>query len=444
MTRIGDPLVWRASRHPEHGVVSHYKYALSDDGSFEKDEWGPWVETLIPVNDPQTGEVHMQTVLRTDPMGVDLVKSYPDIKDDPGVEDWLEPSEWKMERVFNDIRRWNFYTDEEDDRHHKAWDVLRDWHHAHPLANDVLLGSSICVGGSCVDCPTSPMSWKDMWDAILRGTMNVEARQDVEPVLAKTVENESETFLHPCSKRVDREKLSSSANVVELNRVTSSHYTKKQQRIALLSEKGLGRSYVAKSIDTPGALFFIKLGHYEGEFKVGLARRTFDPEKDDVKGGNGVCAVEWFERKNKKEASWGRKPRFRLSILEYDARRKPIYSTSVESVSDFLPIEVKVTKGSAPSSASNEPSLSQDCMDTLRSYMKGAYSSDDDHEDDSARMQEHDPNDEKKVKGTMRGKCKVEHGTSSEDDSSYVPDESEDEIDRKRVRKQPKRNASCN
>ena len=41
--RIGTPLVWRHMWSEEQGdVVVQYKMALSDEGSFEKDEWGPW------------------------------------------------------------------------------------------------------------------------------------------------------------------------------------------------------------------------------------------------------------------------------------------------------------------------------------------------------------------------------------------------------------------
>ena len=58
-------------------VCVQYKYALSDEGSFEKDEWGPWQEKLVDVEDSLTGEWKQQCVLRSDPAGVDLMRSYP-------------------------------------------------------------------------------------------------------------------------------------------------------------------------------------------------------------------------------------------------------------------------------------------------------------------------------------------------------------------------------
>ena len=60
INRIGAPLVWRHQWSEERQeVVVHYKMALSDEASLEKDEWGPWVERLIEHNDPQTGRVEM-------------------------------------------------------------------------------------------------------------------------------------------------------------------------------------------------------------------------------------------------------------------------------------------------------------------------------------------------------------------------------------------------
>lgn len=223
----------------------------------------------------------------------------------------------------------------------------------------------------------------------------------------------TDEFLDPTSKTVDREKLSSSVNIVELNRVTSSRYTKKSQRVSLLNEKGRGGSYICKNINKPGALFFIKLAHYEGELRVGLARRTFDSEKD--KPELESYAVEWFERKNKREASWGKKPGFRQAIVGYDPKRKPIISTSIEALEDFLPIEVQVNKGKANVANENEPSLSQDCMDSLRMHMNGVPSTDEEEEVESGEEEE---------SGSERESC-----TSSDEESD------EESADNKRKRK---------
>ena len=118
------------------------------------------------------------------------------------------------------------------------------------------------------------------------------------------------------------------------------------------------------NISTEGALFLIKLENPEGEFAVGLGRRAFDPEMDDATSQS--FAIEWFERKNKRVASWGKQPGFCLAIADYDARRRPIIMCSLEKVCNFLPVAVKVTPSTE---GSDEPSLSQDCMLALREYM---------------------------------------------------------------------------
>lgn len=431
MNRIGDPLVWKTSRHPEHGVVSHYKYDLSATDSFEKDEWGPWLERSVPMNDPETGEVRMMKVLRTDPKGVDLVKSFPSIHDDPGVEDWNDPSVWSSHRVFSDMHKWKFYgTNGEDTRYREEWDCLRDWHCSHPCATDIKIGDALPLTDDCIIQTSPPMSWSEMWDVIIKGTVRTPVTHGLEKPtqnvshVGMSESHQTEEFLDPLSKRVDREKLASSVNIVELNRVTHGRYTKEQQRVALLGEKAAGGSYVSKNIHVPGALFFIKLAHHEGEFNVGLARRTFDSKRDQEEEGACSYTVEWFERKNKRELSWGRQPGFRLCIIKYDARRKPIFSTSVEALEDFLPIQVKLTrKGSINA---NEPSVSQDCMNALREYMKSSSSCGEELRSESSKA---DDSNESISEGSYQDE-------DEEESSAYS--EQSDNDGAKRVRKAPK------
>lgn len=118
----------------------------------------------------------------------------------------------------------------------------------------------------------------------------------------------------------------------------------------------MGDTYVSRNIGVHGALFFVKLAHFEGELNVGLARRTFDSGSDSEQ--NRKYAVEWFERKKQKGCILGQEAGlYRLAVVEYDARRKPIYSTSVEPIRDFLPVEVHVTNRTRKGvSAMNEPS----------------------------------------------------------------------------------------
>jgi len=127
----------------------------------------------------------------------------------------------------------------------------------------------------------------------------------------------------------------------------------------LLGESG--EQYLAKNMEVRGALFLIRLAHFEGELAVGLGRRSFDDSHDR----EGVeVAIEWFERKNKTRSDWGVRPSFRLAITSYNEKRRPVYATSVEKLSEFLPITVKNTGSKA------EPTLSSDCLTALRTYLK--------------------------------------------------------------------------
>ena len=109
----------------------------------------------------------------------------------------------------------------------------------------------------------------------------------------------------------------------------------------------------------------IGLKHAEGELAAGLGRRTFDAQYDDDSAEK--YDIAWFERKNKRVDEWGKQPGFRLTVANYDSRRRPIPQTSVESFSDFIPIAVQTTPATA---GSNEPSLSQDCLAALRAYLQ--------------------------------------------------------------------------
>jgi len=64
--RIDDPLVWRHTWQPAtQSVLVQYKYSLSDQASFEKDEWGPWINKVVQVNNPDTGAIESKEVLRS-------------------------------------------------------------------------------------------------------------------------------------------------------------------------------------------------------------------------------------------------------------------------------------------------------------------------------------------------------------------------------------------
>lgn len=116
-------------------------------------------------------------------------------------------------------------------------------------------------------------------------------------------------------------------------------------------------------------LFFVKLNHAEGEFALGLARRTFNMEKD-IPGQE--YEVQWFVRKGKR-ASWGMQPAFKLAS-GVDRQRRSVLHCDVVPIDAFADIPVEVTRSSA--ARKNSPVLSKNCMAVLRSLVLGSAESD--------------------------------------------------------------------
>ena len=167
----------------------------------------------------------------------------------------------------------------------------------------------------------------------------------------------------PCSsKRADRESISKSMSAAVLNAVTDSNYTDADRRIEMLKD---GKGYIQANIDIREACFFIRLAHHEGEFAVGLGRRTFDAALDNL--AENLYEIEWYERKGKTRASWGLQPAFRWSVGGYNNKRKPFPMTSIEQLASFVPVGVELT----PKSSGNAPVLTKACMAALRSFMAG-------------------------------------------------------------------------
>lgn len=377
MRPIGDPLVWRHRWCPEQQKVIHqYKYALSDEATFLRDEWGPWLKVEVTCNDDYTGELCKKEVLRSDPKGVELVQSYPDIKDFPGMEEWLDMETWKANQVFSHLQKWKFHRD--SCAALASWDELNTWHKAHQNSNeDIDLGEPINLPSASFS--TTPLSWTQMWDIILHDVRQDELsskpggsskKEGCTKAGNSTAQKKTKAkFLHP-RERLDREALSRSTNLVELNRVTNPNWTEKQQRAAIACDRSHGESYLNDNFEKAGALFLIKLAHYEGEFNVGLGRRTFNDQMDCP--NESTYEVQWFERKSKKRCSWGTKPTFQFSKVACVGPKRMMHELTLESKDDFLPIAVDVTKSSKGTDC---PQLNQATMEGLRSYMRTATSS---------------------------------------------------------------------
>ena len=296
-------------------------------------------------------------VLRTNPAGVRLMHKYPDIGIDPGVTPWAEDSAWKRDKVFADLARWQ-YTQLSPNESHTAqsrWAALSRWHLSHPTSDTLVVGQHAQIGDG-LELRTPLLSWGEMWKVLKTHVVAAPARAGA-PVAAASAAAAGK-------RRVDRQALGASTSAAEVNIVTHPGYTERDRRIALLNDDEKGRTYLRDNIDKKNALFFIKLEHAEGELAVGLGRRTFDADLDNAAASS--YAIEWFERKNKRVESWGKQPGFRLAIESYDAKRRRIVQSSVETLNDFLPVAVQCTPTTA---GSDEPSLSQDCMAALRAYL---------------------------------------------------------------------------
>ena len=174
---------------------------------------------------------------------------------------------------------------------------------------------------------------------------------------------ETDVAAVPCrSRRADRESISKSLSAAVLNAVTDGDYTDADRHIAMLKD---GNGYVEANLDTHGMCFFIRLSHHEGEFAVGLGRRTFDAALDNP--SEKLYEIEWYERKSKNRQSWGQQPAFKLSIGGYSKKRKPYPLTSIEQLTSFVPVAVELT----PKSSDNAPVLTKACTAALRSFIAG-------------------------------------------------------------------------
>eukprot|EP00965_Chrysotila_dentata_P188982 6173064-Pleurochrysis_carterae.AAC.2 len=182
--KISVPLVWRylwdaAKKH----VLVQCKVPLADKATFEQYEWDPWEYKMVNHIDKATGttaqvqvssfrvvkvrgkfvrsHVKLRVLLfcvlsptlrsstlkcdlvgeRSTAHGVEIVRSYPDVKESPGVEDWLPQDKCSMSRVFDSMQRWAFADITEPatcDR--RQWESLHAWHTAYGTFDCIAMG----------------------------------------------------------------------------------------------------------------------------------------------------------------------------------------------------------------------------------------------------------------------------------------------------------------
>ena len=96
-------------------------------------------------------------VLCSDPKGVDLMHSYPNILDDPGFEDLIDNEMWKREDVMKGVKGWHFAYDNEASK--SSWEEVEQWHISHPTADSHVIGEMFLEE----EINTTPnLSWSQM------------------------------------------------------------------------------------------------------------------------------------------------------------------------------------------------------------------------------------------------------------------------------------------
>eukprot|EP00965_Chrysotila_dentata_P100438 3319268-Pleurochrysis_carterae.AAC.1 len=175
VSRIGVPLVWRYLwDSAKKRVLIQYKMSLADKASFEQDEWGPWEdvtvdhlneesrfvftakvngspEALLPAGSaavPNPTSVwdifipafYFLRVKRSTSGGVEMMRAYPDLRNYPGVEDWLPADKWSTSKVFYELHRWEYVSTTDAEKFRGHWEALRMWHTAYSTADSIAPG----------------------------------------------------------------------------------------------------------------------------------------------------------------------------------------------------------------------------------------------------------------------------------------------------------------
>eukprot|EP00962_Isochrysis_galbana_P026915 scaffold8413_cov135-Isochrysis_galbana.AAC.1 len=110
--------------------------ALNSRESFDQSEWGPWIETYVDHEDAVSGTVSKRRVLRTNQSGVEFMLKSPDLRVDPGYEEFLCEADWSMKKVFSDIAKVTFPPAAPPDTK-AVWASLGVWHGQHERSRDV-------------------------------------------------------------------------------------------------------------------------------------------------------------------------------------------------------------------------------------------------------------------------------------------------------------------
>jgi len=355
------PLVWSYDPDPVTGEVRvHYKHNLTDTGSFARSEWGPWKNVWVDGNNLETGAVERIKVLRTDPLGVDMMHGYPDLDAHPGFEPYLDRDSWSAERVFHDVNKWAFQKN--GDEHRKSWAELKQWMSLNRDAHAQLGAGHVSIPiGETNRLPTNSPPWAQMWAKLAsvatplanpappipaNGTSALVIAPPPAPTVGTVAVDRVAASTARKGGRPDRANIAASDSLAALNVVTNPNFTHADARQAHLTDSF--RVHLRDSWHTKKKVWFVRMPHLEGELAVGLGVRTF--VGDDVDGN--MYQFRWYERKAKgKTDSWGKSPGFKWAIGGYEGR-KALPDISTEPFDQLIPVVVEMQANDKLSMAS--------------------------------------------------------------------------------------------
>jgi hypothetical protein len=141
-------------------------------------------------------------------------------------------------------------------------------------------------------------------------------------------------------------------------------YTQSDHELQVLAEQG--RDYLAKYFDQRGALFWIKLNYNDGEYMLGLGRRTSPPSDNPRIDTTDKVWVRWCARVSSNH-NWGTTGvAFKPYIMGYAGRSNPVYCTTYEKVSSFVPIVVALSAGCTE----DNPRISKRGFQAVQHYVR--------------------------------------------------------------------------
>ena len=155
-------------------IWMRFKRNIADRSTYERDEWGPWVDAYVDITD-STGAVRRnQLVQRSKPGGFNIMLKYPNIANDPGLEPLIDGEEWHKERVFRDLtRNWSYSgnrSKEQVMRNASRWRALGEWHNATHITHGDNAPVSITTAdqGEQLRLTGEPVPWRELWRGLKR------------------------------------------------------------------------------------------------------------------------------------------------------------------------------------------------------------------------------------------------------------------------------------